>query len=106
MTDESFYSSSGVAIRYKLQSLDYLCSIKEANLRKGLTRRFELLSNYLSLKNNELDFYDIEIVFNRNTIEDLGEKYDNILKLNGIVSQETLLAKLPGIDANNEGIKN
>ena len=105
MTDESFYSSSGVAIRYKLQSLDYLCSIKEANLRKGLTRRFELLSNYLSLKNNELDFYDIEIVFNRNTIEDLGEKYDNILKLNGIVSQETLLSKLPGVDANNEVLK-
>lgn len=98
MNKAEFFTSSGIAIKYKLQSLEYITSIKESNFRKGLTRRFEIMSNFLNIKNQAFNFDEIEIVFKRNTIENLSEVYDTALKLRGIVSDETLLSHIPGID--------
>lgn len=95
---ESFFTSSGIAIKYKLQGLEYLTSVKESNFRKGILRRFELMSNVLSLINKKVDFAKIEIVFNRNTIEDLGQELDAILKLKDVVSNETLLERIPNVN--------
>lgn len=98
LTDKEFYTNSGIAIKYKLQSLEYIASIKESNFRKGLTRRFEIMSNFLNIKNQSFDFSKIEIIFTRNTIENLAEVYDAALKLRGIVSDKTLLESIPGIN--------
>lgn len=102
ISDERFFGSSGVALQYKLQPLEYLCAIKESKFRKGLTRRLEILANYLALKNEVLDFSEITIAFNRNTISDIANTYDTVLKLHGIVSDQTLLEKLPDVDADIE----
>ena len=95
---EKFFGSSGIALEYKLQPLEYLCGIKESNFRKGLTRRLEILCDYLSIKNASFDFSSILISFNRNTVADLASVYDTVLKLHGIISDETLLEQLPNID--------
>ena len=101
-SDERFIGSSGVALEYKLQPLEYLCAIKESKFRKGLTRRLELLGNYLSLKNEVFDVSEISIVFKRNTVSDIASTYDTILKLRGVISDRSLLDKLPGVDADVE----
>ena len=99
LTDKEFYTNSGIAIKYKLQSLEYIASIKESNFRKGLTRRFEIMSNFLNIKNQSFDFSKIEIVFSRNTIENLAEIYDAALKLRGVISDKSLLESIPGINS-------
>lgn len=103
---ESFgNNASGVAIQYKLAGLEYQTSIKEAFFRKALLRRIELISHILSIKSNtELDVIEcVNIVFNRNLVRQTEAMIDNALKLNNIVSKETVIESLDGIiDANKE----
>ena len=98
VSDDKIFGTSGVALKYKMQPLEYLCALKENNFRKGLTRRLELLCNFLSLKNREFDFSEITISFTRNMVEDIASVYDTVLKLKDVISTETLLEKLPDIN--------
>ena len=98
VSDEKFFGTSGIALRYKMTSLENLCSPKESRFRKGLYRRLEILCNFLSLKNREFDYEDVTIEFKRNFIEDLGDQFDTVLKLRDIISKESLLERLPGVN--------
>ena len=103
LADKDFLNAqSGTAMRLKLQGLEFLTGVKEANFRKGLTRRLEILGGYLSLSNNEFDFSQALIIFKRNTIESLSEIIDTAIKLNGIISQESLLELIPVVDTKDE----
>ena len=99
LTDKDYLSSqSGISQKLKLQGLEFLTSLKEANLRKGLLRRLELLAGFKSLANSTFEYQKAVIIFKRNTIEALSEVLDAVLKLKGIISDETLLTKIPDID--------
>ena len=103
LTDPDYLSSqSGVAQRLKLQGLEFLTSLKESKMKKGLTRRLELLSNFKSLSNSNFEYTKSVIVFKRNTIEILSEILDSVIKLKGIISDETLMTKIPDIDPDEE----
>ena len=100
MSDESFSSNaSGVAIQYKLAGLEYQTSIKESFFRKALLRRIELIFKILSIKNNaELDVIEsVNIVFNRNLVRETENIIDNALKLNNILTKETVIESLEGV---------
>ena len=100
MNDSEFSNnSSGVALSYKLMSLENLVGIKEAKFRKGLLRRLELMCNFLKIKtNSEMAYMDIQPVFTRNKPFNDTEIADTMQKLTGILSEETILALSPYVD--------
>lgn len=73
-----------------------------AQLKKAYQRRWELIFNRINLKNNtNFDFRDIEIELPKNLPANDDEKIDSTLKLQGVVSDQTLIEKL-GFDYVNE----
>ena len=104
MTDENFaQNASGVAMKYKLMGLENKVGVKETEFEKGLRRRIELIYGVMRKVNGDMDYLDINIVFTRNLPQDLTESVDTVIKLDGIVSDETRLALLPlDIDAKEE----
>lgn len=107
MTDENFASNlSGVAILYKLMSMEHITGIKESKFKKGLMRRIELASTVLSIKTTDLYAYtEIKPVFTRNIPANETEIVATVKQLYGIVSDETLLSLLPFIENAREEIK-
>ena len=100
MSDENFASNlSGIAIKFKLQGMENITSIKESKFRKGLMKRIELLVNFLKLKTNtDFTYTEITPIFTRNMPANDSETVSMIKQLYGIVSDETLLAQLPFIE--------
>ena len=102
---ESFVGgvSSGIAIQYRLTGMETRAGKIEAEMKKALQRRIEIICGIASLKLGEEVFRDIEIDFKRNIPEDLTETVNLINSLKGSVSDATLLSQLPFIpDVNAE----
>lgn len=96
MTDENFASNaSGVAMKYKLMGLENKVGVKENEFEKGLRRRIELIYGVMRKVSGEMDYLDINIVFTRNLPQDLSASVDTVVKLDGVISDETRLALLP-----------
>lgn len=96
--DESFGTSSGVAMRYKLLGFTNAAQGKIRSFKKGLMRRLELICNILNLKGNDFDFTMIKPVFTPNLPVDLQESVTLVNQLRGLVSDETLLSILPFVE--------
>lgn len=99
-SSESFVGgvSSGIAIKYRLTGMETRAATVEAAMKKALQRRIEILCGFVSLKLGEEVYRDIKINFERNIPEDLSTLASAVAQLNGIVSDETLLATLPFVD--------
>ncbi|WP_027725437.1 phage portal protein [Tuberibacillus calidus] len=106
LTSEDFSSNlSGVALGYKLFGLETKCQIKERKMSKGLRKRIRLITNILNLKGKNYDPSDITWEFTRNIPQNEAEITDEIIKLKGIVSQETLLSWHPRIQSPSQEIE-
>ncbi|WP_343348614.1 phage portal protein [Terrisporobacter petrolearius] len=94
MTDEKFSGDlSGIAMKYKMQSMEHIASIKESKFKKGLMKRIELLTHFLSIKTNSLYTYtEVTPVFTRNIPANDIETSTMIKDLWGILSEETLMS--------------
>ena len=104
-SSESFIGgvSSGVAIRYRLTGMETRAGKIEAEMKKALQRRVEIICGIASLKLGEEVFRDIQIDFKRNIPEDITATINLINSLKGSVSDATLLSQLPFIsDVNAE----
>lgn len=104
-SSESFVGgvSSGIAIQYRLTGMETRAGKIEAEMKKALQRRIEIISGIASLKLGEEVFRDIEISFKRNIPEDLTATIALVNALKGSVSDATLLGQLPFItDVNAE----
>lgn len=104
-SSESFIGgvSSGIAIQYRLTGMETKAGKIEAEMKKALQRRVEILCGMASLKLGEEVFRDIDIQFKRNIPEDLTATINMINSLKGSVSDATLLSQLPFItDVNRE----
>ena len=99
-SSESFIGgvSSGIAIQYRLTGMETRAGKIEAEMKKALQRRVEILCGMAALKLGEEVFRDIEIVFTRNIPADEAALINMINSLKGTVSDETLLAQLPFIN--------
>ena len=96
MTDDEFSANaSGVAMKYKLLGLENKVGVKENEFEKGLRRRIELIYGVMNKVAGGMAYLDINIVFTRNLPQDLSAAVDTVVKLDGIVSDETRLALLP-----------
>lgn len=97
---ESFVAgvSSGIAIRYRLTGMENKAGTIEAEMKKALQRRVEIICGIASLKYGEEVFRDINIDFKRNIPEDLTATINVVNSLKGSVSDATLLSQLPFVD--------
>lgn len=90
---------SGIAIKYRLLGMENVCAVKENYFKKGLLRRIELIAVIeAAMQNPDKIITEVEMVFTRNLPTDNTESVDIVTKLQGIVSDETLLSLLPFID--------
>ena len=96
-SSESFVGgvSSGIAIQYRLTGMETRAGKIEAEMKKALQRRIEIICGIASLKFGEEIFRDIEINFKRNIPEDLTATVNLINSLKGSVSDATLISQLP-----------
>lgn len=100
--------SSGVAIRYRLTGMETRAAKIEAEMKKALQRRIEIICGIASLKIGEDVFRDIQIDFKRNIPEDITSTINLINSLKGTVSDATLLSQLdfiPDVNAELEAVQ-
>lgn len=99
LTDEAFGGNlSGVAVSYKLWSLEQICAIKERKFKKGLQRRIELITAILNSVRDKYDYRDVTIQFRRNKPQNMLEISQIIQGLSNDLSRESRLKMLPTID--------
>lgn len=104
-SSESFVGgvSSGVAIRYRLTGMETRAGKIEAEMKKALQRRIEIICGIATLKIGEEIYREVEIDFKRNIPEDMTSLIALVNSLKGTVSDATLLGQLPFIaDVNEE----
>ena len=106
-SSESFVAgvSSGIAIRYRLTGMETRAAKIEAEMKKALQRRVEIISGIATLKLGEEVFRDIEIDFKRNIPEDITSTINVVNALKGSVSDATLLGQIPFVDDVNEELE-
>ena len=107
LTDEQFAGNvSGESMKYKLMGLENIIGVKEAKFKKGLMRRIELLCNFLNIAtNNSMLYTDVQPVFTRNRPQNETELANMVKGLYGILSDETLISRLPFIENAREEIE-
>lgn len=97
-TDESFGTSSGIAMQYKLLGFENTSSQIADNMIKALQKRLELITTYINLLDSvSIDWSAVNITFNRNLPFDIEVTSNVISTLKGTVSDRTLLSLLPFI---------
>lgn len=105
LTDENFAgNTSGIALKFKLFGLEKDMSKKERKWKKSIQRMLEIICNVLNTKNNGFDYRDIKITFTRALPTNQTEIADMANKLNGLVSEETLLSQLDFVEDAKEEI--
>ena len=108
LNDEAFAgNSSGVALQYKLLPMRNMAANKERKFTQALRRLYRIIfSAGAVLPEAKADSWqDLDFNFKRNLPEDLSNDADIAQKLQGMVSQETLLSILPFIDNPQEELK-
>ena len=100
--------SSGIAIQFKLSGMEQRAGKIEAQMKKALQRRIELICGIASLKLGEEVFRDINILFTRNVPADETAIVNMVNALKGTVSDATLLTQIPfvtDVDKELEAVK-
>ena len=73
-----------------------IASNVEAQFRKAVLKRIELLNNVLSL--TDTDSVDVQVDFTHNLPTNISDTVEMVNSLRGLVSDETLISQLPFID--------
>lgn len=96
ISDESFGTSSGIALSYKLEPMSNLALAFQRKFQSALNRRYKL---FFSLATNvpetqRDEWQSLEYVFTRNQPKNLLEEAQTASALMGITSKETALSVL------------
>lgn len=99
ISDENFGTSSGIALKFKLQSMENVALMKERKFNNGMIKRFKMMfaipTNFGVDKESYLD---IDYVFTRNIPNNIVEEAETAEKLAGIASKRTQLSVLSVVD--------
>jgi len=92
-------NTSSLALRNKLLNLENRVAMREALMEKVIKQRLRNFFTFLQIKEGvHYDYRDIAVKFTRNLPTDLTGLSDVIVKLQDVVSQETLLTLLPFVE--------
>ena len=108
ISDESFGSSSGVSLAYKLQAMSNLALSFQRKFQSSLNSRYKLYCELSTNVSNKEAWKDIEYTFTRNEPKDIKEQAETANILKGITSEETALSVIsviPDVQAEMEKIK-
>lgn len=94
-SQESFGTSSGIALRYRLLGFENTAGSIEKSMTKALQRRLELLTAIMTLTGENATWRDVQITFTRNLPADTNEIVAIVNSLRGLVSDKTLLSQIP-----------
>lgn len=98
ISDENFGTSSGIALKYKLQAMSNLALTKQRKFTSGMNRRYKLIfSNPVSGMQKDA-WTGIKYQFTLNYPANILEESQIAGNLAGIVSQETQLKVLSIVD--------
>ena len=99
-SSESFVGgvSSGIAIQYRLTGMETRAGKIEAEMKKALQRRIEIICGIASLKLGEEVFRDIDIDFKRNIPSDINSTIQLVNSLKGTISDATLISQIDFIE--------
>ena len=94
---------AGIAIQMMYKPLDLKADTAILNMKKAIMQfMWFIVDDYNRTNNAAIDCSEIEISFNKNTIEDMGSIVDSAVKLKGVVSDKTIWEQIPGIDPKQE----
>lgn len=108
LNDEAFAgNSSGVALQYKLLPMRNMAANKERKFRQALRRLYRIVFSVGTVlpEVHSEDWRELVFTFKRNLPDDISNDADIAQKLQGMVSQETLLSNLPFVNDPQEEIK-
>ncbi len=94
ISDESFGSSSGVALAYKLQAMSNLALSFQRKFQSSLNKRYRLFCSLTTNEAGKDSWKDIEYSFTRNEPKDIKEQAETATLLMGVASEETALSVL------------
>ena len=106
-TDLGFTKADNAsAIDRKFFTLEQVTTQAMQLLKMAYKRRWELIFNRYNIKGQKFDFRDIKITLNKNLPANENEVIDMYMKLRGLISDETIIERLPlDLDANSENAK-
>lgn len=108
LNDEAFAgNSSGVALQYKLLPMRNMAANKERKFRQALRQLYRIIFSVGTVlpETHSEDWRELDFTFKRNLPDDISNDADIAQKLQGMVSQETLLSILPFVDDPKEELK-
>lgn len=94
INDENFGSATGIALKYKLQSMSNLAKTLERKFTSGMNRRYRLIFSNLIAPVSSDAWTQIHYKFTRNYPANELEEAQIAASLAGIVSKETQLSAL------------
>lgn len=98
ISDENFGSSSGIALKYKIQAMSNLALTKQRKFTSGMNRRYKLIFSNPVSGMKEDDWVKLNYTFTQNMPANLLEESQIAGNLAGIVSQQTQLSVLSCVD--------
>ena len=98
ISDEHFGSSSGIALRYKLQAMSNLEKTKERKFASGMNRRYRLLFGHPASRVPDDAWVQLHYQFTPNLPTNLLEEAQIAAQMEGITSHETQLKVLSAVD--------
>ena len=98
ISDENFGSSSGIALKYKLQAMSNLAKTKERKFTSGMNRRYKLLFSHPLSRVPADAWVQLHYKFTPNFPANLLEEAQIAAQMEGITSHETQLKVLSIVD--------
>ena len=98
VSDENFGTASGIAMKYKLQSMSNLEKTKERKFAAGMNRRYQLLFGHPASKVPADAWIQLQYKFTPNIPANLQEEAQIASQLEGITSHETQLKVISAVE--------
>ena len=100
MDDEKFSggNQTGESRKWKLIALEDKAIIKERKFTRGLRQMFKVICSSFDIRGKHIDYLDVYFTFRRNLPVDMSYLADVATKLQGIVSNRTILESISLVD--------
>lgn len=98
ISDESFGSSSGTALAYKLQPMKNQAAAKSRKFASAMNQRWRLIAAHPFSKLAADDWMQITYRFTQNAPKNLLEEAQTAAQMAGITSKETQLSVISAVD--------
>ena len=98
ISDENFGTSSGIALKYKLQAMSNLAKTKERKFTSGMNRRYKLIFSHPRSGMKKDDWVKLHYQFTPNFPANLLDESQIAGNLAGITSRKTQLKVLSVVD--------